>query len=167
MNDIQLSDAMAVLVDNIVKDESYSWSWWCNLVMSAIDAGASREVAEGAAEHFLSNLSHGRVRMDKDPFLAKDRIDRYGQLLLEINEDDASVDDIKATIEIIKKRNGLGDIRQLLNDHRLIPPNFNEHHWAWKRFGGDLSGLFEILNAATNVLFPIQAAEQSDVSSPG
>lgn len=166
MNDIQLSDAMAVLVDNIVKDESYRWSWWCNLVMSAIDAGASREVAEGAAEHFLSNLSRGRVRMDKDPFLANDRIDRYGQILLEMYADHPSDSahgtiwsDIRTTIERIKQRNGRDDLVKLWTDHDLTPNDEN----SLRRFGPGLKALFNILAEASNVLHPVEKCNEPDV----
>lgn len=64
------------LVEAIINDEDYRWSWWCNLVMAYIDAGGDRKTAEEAASRFLSLLTGGRVNMKNDPMYLKDKKNR-------------------------------------------------------------------------------------------
>lgn len=70
-----IAQSMDVVTRAVQLDDDYRWGWWCNLVMSAIDAGASREVAENAAERFMGVLF--KIDMAKDPQLIEDRLGRY------------------------------------------------------------------------------------------
>lgn len=166
MNEIAISGAMKTVIDAITQDDSYRWSWWCNLVMPMIDAGATRETAERGAAQFLYNLSGGTINMYKDRMLANDRIDRYGQILLEMYADHPSDSahgaiwsDIRTTIEHIKQRNGRDDLVKLWTDHDLTPNDEN----SLRRFGPGLKALFNILAEASNVLHPVEKCNEPDV----
>ena len=44
---------MVNLTKQLQSDEGYVWSWYCNLLMSVVDAGGSREIAKEAARRFM------------------------------------------------------------------------------------------------------------------
>jgi hypothetical protein len=53
LSPISPKDAIGVLKRAFVVDSSYAWSWHCNLVMMAYDAGASHKSANERAAGFM------------------------------------------------------------------------------------------------------------------
>lgn len=101
--EITVADAVERLQKAVQLEDDYRWGWWCNLVMSGIDGGASREVAENAAERFMGTLFN--VNMNTDPQRMRDRVERYAQRISEYLSEDAG-DRIRAIVA-----ESIGDLR--------------------------------------------------------
>ena len=44
---------MVNLTKQLQSDEDYAWGWYCNLLMSVVDAGGNREIAKEASRRFM------------------------------------------------------------------------------------------------------------------
>lgn len=67
----ETSGVMDAAIAAMKNDEGYLWGWFCNLKMSAVDAGATQEVAREAACRFISTLTNGEVKMEDSPMYQK------------------------------------------------------------------------------------------------
>lgn len=60
------------IIAAMVADPMYAWSWYCNLKMPHVDAGANWTTASHGAANFLSILTGGEVDITKHPLWAED-----------------------------------------------------------------------------------------------
>lgn len=64
---------MRAITAAMVADPMYAWSWFCNLKMPHVDAGADWTTASQGAASFLHVLTGGEVDITKHPYWADDQ----------------------------------------------------------------------------------------------
>lgn len=60
-----VSKEIAIIKAMIARDSAYAWSWYCNLVMSFVDAGGDKIIAMEGSARFLSVLAE--IDVTRDP----------------------------------------------------------------------------------------------------
>ena len=164
--DPELTTAIAVVIDRLINDSEYRWGWWCNLVMTSIDAGASREIAEKGAINFLGALTGGVLRMWEDPAVLSDRLDRA---IIKLNEligyGHPWCEAVRTELKIIKSiqtHGRQGHLAQLQRDlFNQVNSGTISRTWL-----DQVDAAFNELCCAYNAKFPVPSPDEQN-SQPG